>query len=176
PEGCRFKSCPRYKRNPDGLTRALKAGLTIGIFVMVECHIADRRRDRDVVGWLSTEPPALIGGPMKPRMVDRTGLLREVNAGQKLVIVGLWTPWCRPCKFMHRVLEAISGEFPEEVSILTIDLQQFPEVAKDFNVQSIPTILFFWGGQAVERVVGISTTAFLRNYVRRLMGQLNRAV
>ena len=113
---------------------------------------------------------------MKPRMVDRTGLLREVNAGQKLVIVGLWTPWCRPCKFMHRVLEAISGEFPEEVSILTIDLQQFPEVAKDFNVQGIPTILFFWGGQAVERVVGISTTAFLRNYVRRLMGQLNRAV
>ena len=113
---------------------------------------------------------------MKPRMVDGTGLLKEVNAGQKLVIVGLWTPWCRPCRFMHPVLEAIGGEFREEVLILTLDLQRYPEVGKDFGVSSIPTLLFFWGGQTVEQVVGISTTAFLRNHVRRLMGLLNPAV
>lgn len=70
----------------------------------------------------------------------------EVVATNDTVFVDLWAEWCPPCRAVAPILDELEAEFPE-VTFAKLDVDSYPEIAREFNVRSIPTFLLFQDGQ-----------------------------
>ena len=69
-------------------------------------------------------------------------------------MVDVWAPWCGPCRTLTPIIEKVSEE--KSVKLLKVNADDSKELASDFNVRGIPTVIFFKGGQEVDRVVGLN--------------------
>jgi len=72
----------------------------------------------------------------------------------QLTMVDVWAPWCGPCRTLTPIIEKVSEE--KSVKLLKVNADDSRELASDFNVRGIPTVIFFKGGQEVDRVVGLN--------------------
>jgi thioredoxin 1 len=70
------------------------------------------------------------------------------------VVVDFWAEWCGPCKAIAPLLEELAGEYAGRVTIAKVNVDEHPGLAARFQVRSIPTLLFFKGGQVVDQVIG----------------------
>jgi thioredoxin 1 len=78
----------------------------------------------------------------------------EVVKADKLVIADFWAEWCGPCKMIAPLLDEIAREMPDKVKIVKIDVESEPQLAQQFGIYNIPTLLFFKEGKVKEQVVG----------------------
>lgn len=72
----------------------------------------------------------------------------------KPAVVDFWAVWCGPCKMVAPHVEAVATEMAGQVVVAKVDVDSNRGVASRFGIQSIPTMLFFKGGQVVDRMVG----------------------
>jgi thioredoxin 1 len=75
-------------------------------------------------------------------------------AHAEAVVVDFWAEWCGPCKAIAPVLEELAQEYAGKVTIAKVNVDEHPGVAARYQVRSIPTLLFFKGGQVVDQVIG----------------------
>ena len=81
------------------------------------------------------------------------------------VLVDFWAEWCAPCRMTAPVLEDLAREKAGHIKIVKVNVDQNPTTAERFNVQSIPTLILFKNGQAVETAVGaMSKSAMLEHF------------
>jgi thioredoxin 1 len=85
------------------------------------------------------------------------GFEREVLQSDKLVIVDFWAEWCGPCKMIAPLLDEVAKELPDKVKIVKVNVDHEQQLAQQYGIYNIPTLLFFKGGTVREQVVG--TTA-----------------
>ena len=78
----------------------------------------------------------------------------EVVKSGKLVIVDFWAEWCGPCKMIAPLLDEVARENPDKVKIVKVNVDQEQELAQQYGISSIPTLLFFKGGTVSDQVVG----------------------
>ena len=78
-----------------------------------------------------------------------------------LVLADFYASWCAPCKMQAPILAEFQGEMAEKLKVIKIDVDQNPELASKFSVQSIPSLLLFKGGELKEKTVGLSAKATL---------------
>jgi thioredoxin 1 len=81
----------------------------------------------------------------------------EVLKADKLVIVDFWAEWCGPCKMIAPLLDEVAKELPDKVKIVKVDVEQEQQLAQQYGIYNIPTLLFFKGGTVTDQVMG--TTA-----------------
>lgn len=76
-----------------------------------------------------------------------------------VVLVDFWATWCGPCKMMIKVLEGVSKDFADDdsVNIYKVNIDEEPELAKKFNVASVPTLAFMKDGDVAKIVTGLQT-------------------
>ena len=79
----------------------------------------------------------------------------EVLKSEVPVIVDLWAPWCGPCKALGPTLANIAEEYDGKVKVVKINIDDNPSVAANYNVMSIPTLLFFKDGSVEGKIVGL---------------------
>lgn len=77
---------------------------------------------------------------------------QEVASGYTLI--DFWAEWCTPCKMVAPIIEALSTEISDKVKIANLDTDANSDIAMQYGVQSIPTLILFKDGQEVDRVVG----------------------
>ncbi|MCA9752675.1 MAG: thioredoxin, partial [Gemmatimonadetes bacterium] len=65
-----------------------------------------------------------------------------------------WAEWCGPCRLIGPVLDELAGEYGGKMKITKLNVDENPAVAGQYGVRSIPTLLFFKGGQIVDQVIG----------------------
>jgi thioredoxin 1 len=70
------------------------------------------------------------------------------------VVVDFWAEWCGPCKAIAPTLEELATEYAGRVTIAKVNVDEHPGLAARFQVRSIPTLLFFKGGQVIDQVMG----------------------
>lgn len=89
----------------------------------------------------------------------------------KLSLVDFSASWCGPCQMVHPVLEALSDEMADKVSIYKIDVDESPAEAGAMGVRGVPTMIIFHGGKEIDRQVGFRDKADLRKTLEGLAGR-----
>jgi thioredoxin 1 len=78
----------------------------------------------------------------------------EVLQSPLPVLVDFWAAWCGPCRAVAPTVEALASEYAGKLKVVKVDVDEAGDVASQFGVQSIPTLMLFKGGQPVERLIG----------------------
>ena len=78
----------------------------------------------------------------------------EVNGAEQLVLVDFWAEWCGPCKLIAPVLAELAAEHPDTLRVVKVNVDDSPDVARRFEIMSIPTLMLFKDGVAKKRLVG----------------------
>jgi thioredoxin 1 len=78
-----------------------------------------------------------------------------VDSSTVPLLVDFWAPWCGPCKAIAPVLEELAEEMAGKLSIGKVDVDENGEIAAQFNVRAIPTLILFKDGQVAEQFVGL---------------------
>lgn len=78
-----------------------------------------------------------------------------ITSSDKLILVDFWAEWCGPCKSLAPALEDASNDLGEKIIVYKINIDQNPTTPQKYGVRGIPTIIFFKGGEVVDRQVGV---------------------
>ena len=88
-----------------------------------------------------------------------------------LLVVDFWAPWCGPCRMVGPVIEQLAAEYAGKVAFGKMNVDENQKVPSNFGIMSIPTIVVFHHGQAVERIVGAYPKTHIEATFKRYIGQ-----
>lgn len=84
------------------------------------------------------------------------GSFQELLSGSEVpVLVDFYAPWCGPCQLMARILEQVNAEMKQQLRVVKINTDNYPQLASEYHVQALPTLVLFKDGQPVERMEGV---------------------
>ena len=93
----------------------------------------------------------------------------ELLKDEKLVIVDFWAVWCGPCRMIAPILDQMSEEMADKVSVVKCNVDDCEDVAMRYRIMNIPTLLFFKNGEMVDRTVGAMPKAALVEKIESLL-------
>ena len=96
-----------------------------------------------------------------------TDSIFKASVSEGLVVVDFWAPWCAPCRMIAPILEELQGEVKDKAKIAKLNVDENPDVATEYGVTSIPTLLIFKNGEMVERSVGAGTKEHYKSLINK---------
>ncbi len=78
------------------------------------------------------------------------------------ILVDFWAEWCGPCKFIAPILDELADEYSGRVNVGKVDVEEHQNLATEYGVRAIPTLLLFQNGQVAEQIVGLRSKRDLK--------------
>jgi thioredoxin 1 len=107
---------------------------------------------------------------MKPVELSETNFDQEVLKATLPVLVDFWAVWCGPCKMIAPIVDELSVEYDGKLKIAKVDVDNHQQIAMQYGIRSIPTLLIFKDGKVVEQIVGAAPK---KSLVEKLSKHLN---
>ena len=85
--------------------------------------------------------------------INKNNFQNEIMDSEKTVLLDFWAPWCDPCRMVAPIIEEIAGERPD-IKVGKINVDEQPELASEFSIMSIPTLVVMKNGKIVQQVSG----------------------
>lgn len=97
--------------------------------------------------------------------IDKSNFQSDVLQADGPVVVDFWAEWCGPCKMISPALEEIATEMDGKVTIAKVNIDENPEIATQYGVRSIPTLIMFKGGEVADMKVGAAPKTALSSWI-----------
>lgn len=85
--------------------------------------------------------------------LDEGSFKKDVLESEGIVLVDFWASWCGPCKMLGPILDELSEEVTAKITKINVD--DYPNIASDYGIRSIPTMIIFKDGEKVDQLIGL---------------------
>ncbi|GIW62098.1 MAG: thioredoxin [Patescibacteria group bacterium] len=93
----------------------------------------------------------------------------EVISSEIPVLVDFWAPWCAPCRIIAPIIEELANEYAGKLKVGKLNVDENQQTAAKYNIMSIPTLLFFKGGQPVDSIVGAQSKEVIKQKIEQFL-------
>ena len=94
---------------------------------------------------------------------------KSLKNGDQPLVVDFWATWCGPCRMVAPIIEELSKEYDGKVVIGKCDVEDNEDIAAEFGIRNIPTILFFKNGEVVDKIIGAQPKAKIEEKIQTLL-------
>jgi len=102
-------------------------------------------------------------------VTDKTFQTDVIQAPSVPVLVDFWAPWCGPCQMIAPMLDEIQAEYKDKVKCVKLNTDESPQVATDYGIRSIPTVMIFKDGKKMDTIIGAVPKASLIKAMEKYM-------
>ncbi|PKL79996.1 MAG: thioredoxin [Ignavibacteriae bacterium HGW-Ignavibacteriae-4] len=106
----------------------------------------------------------------QPIHLTDANFTEEIKNSDVPVVVDFWAAWCGPCRMIAPIIDELATEYDGKAMIAKVDVDNNQQVAMQYGIRSIPTILMFKGGEQVETIVGAVPKEQIQSKLNALMG------
>ncbi|MEM9410345.1 MAG: thioredoxin [Planctomycetota bacterium] len=101
--------------------------------------------------------------------IDSQNFQSDVLENDQLVILDCWAPWCGPCMQLSPTIERMALKYEGRAVVAKMNIDDSKEIAAKYQIQSIPALLFFRGGQEIDRIVGVIDESQLESKIESFL-------
>ncbi len=105
-----------------------------------------------------------------PLIVTDATFDAEVLRASEPVLIDFWAPWCGPCRMVAPVVEKLAAELAGRLRVVKVNTDENPRLSREYEIQSIPTMMIFQGGRLVTRWAGAAPEPAIRQRLRQAVG------
>ena len=101
------------------------------------------------------------------KSLDSKNFKDSISSG--VTLVDFYADWCTPCKMISPAISKLADEFNGKVNVFKINVDSAPEIAMEYSVMSIPTVILFKDGKIAEKSVGVVGKEVLENIIKKVL-------
>ena len=105
---------------------------------------------------------------VKPIKLTSSNFDEVINANEN-VVVDFWAEWCGPCKILAPIIEELAKEYAGKVVFGKLNVDEARDIAIDFGISAIPTLIFFKRGKPVDALVGVLPKGEIKRWIDRIL-------
>lgn len=98
-----------------------------------------------------------------------TSNFESLKNGELPLVVDFWATWCGPCRMIAPIIEELAKEYDGKINVGKCDVEECDDIASEYGIRNIPTILFFKGGEVVDKMVGAASKSKIEDKFKALL-------